>query len=633
MKGKTQIVKLLIFTLLFCLFGTACSSQNTNDDKKPAQSIGELKQQLEKTLEDAHIPGMSVAVVRRDGQDWVAGLGKADVASDRAATAETRFRIGSTSKGFVSLAVLMLVEQGKLSLEDPVHKLAPEVWFENRWEASDPVRIIHLLEHTTGWDDLHLHEYAKDSTTMSLLEAFDYDHHSRISRWPPGTRMAYCNSGPSVAAYIVEKVTGKRFEDYVRENIFTPIGMKTATYFQPTQEFSITYQTDGKTPKPYSNIIHRPSGAINASASDMANYLRFYLNRGRVNGTQVFPAAAINRMEIPTSTWAAKEGLKAGYGLSNYWTVYDGFVYHGHNGGIDGGLTEMAYMSDLGVGYFYSINSANGEAFNKIGKMIRAYITRDLQKPSIPPTASLPTNATEYTGWYEPDSPRLELTYFLERLLGMTYIHFEESRLLMTSLGEKNAIFLPVTGAQFRSVPLKESPEPVATAKLLNPNVKGKFIQMGLGMTTMKRIPTWLAIAEIFLTGFVLLSIVSIFVYAPFWILGGIIKKRRRPAERYMRLLPLIAVLSLVSIVVICMLSGDLIIFRLGNMTGWSFSLFLATIAFAVASVASAVVLWRKPKQEVRRIVRVYSIGVSTALLITTAYLAYWGIIGLRMWV
>ena len=191
---------------------------------------------------------MSVAIVRRDGQDWVAGLGKADVADDRAATAETRFRIGSTSKGFVSLAVLMLVEQGKLSLEDSVHKLAPEVWFENRWEASDPVRIVHLLEHTTGWDDLHLREYAKDSTTMSLLEAFDYDHHSRISRWPPGTRMAYCNSGPSVAAYIVEKVTGKRFEDYVRENLFVPIGMQTATYFQPTQEFSVTYQTDGKTP-------------------------------------------------------------------------------------------------------------------------------------------------------------------------------------------------------------------------------------------------------------------------------------------------------------------------------------------------------------------------------------------------
>ena len=97
----------------------------------------------------------------------------------------------------------------------PVRKLAPEVWFENRWEASDPVRVVNLLEHTTGWDDMHLHEYAVDAPpSLGLREALDSYHRSRISRWPPGTRMAYCNSGPPVAAYIVEKITHQRFEDY-----------------------------------------------------------------------------------------------------------------------------------------------------------------------------------------------------------------------------------------------------------------------------------------------------------------------------------------------------------------------------------------------------------------------------------
>ena len=115
----------------------------------------------------------------------------------------------------------MLADQGKLSLDDPVHKLAPEVWFENPWEATDPVRVVDLLEHTTGWDDMHLREYAKQAPdSMTLREGLDYDHHSRISRWRPGTRMAYCNSGPPVAAYIVEKLTGQRFEDYVQQNFF-----------------------------------------------------------------------------------------------------------------------------------------------------------------------------------------------------------------------------------------------------------------------------------------------------------------------------------------------------------------------------------------------------------------------------
>lgn len=359
-------MKSLTHLLLSCLLATACFAQNKKEDTpKPAQSIGELQKQLEKILKDTHTPGMSIAIVHRDGPEWIAGLGKADVAADRAKTPETLFRIGSTSKAFVSLSILKLANEGKLSLEDLVHKLVPEAWFENPWEASDPVRVVDLLEHTTGWDDIHIREYAKDAPpAMSLRDALGYDHHSRTSRWRPGTRMSYCNSGPPVAAYIVEKITGQRFEDYVTQNFFQPNGMKTATYSQPPSPLLTTlYHSDGKTPYPYWNILFRPSGSINASANDMAAYVRFYLNRGAVNGTQVMLDASIDRMEVPTRTWAAKEGLKTGYGLSNYWSIYQGFVYHGHNGGVEGGLTEMAYLPDYGVGYFYGINSGNGDAF------------------------------------------------------------------------------------------------------------------------------------------------------------------------------------------------------------------------------------------------------------------------------
>src|SRR6202012_6090666 len=121
-----------------------------------------------------------------------------------------------------------------------VQKLAPEVWFSNKWEANNPVRIVHLLENTTGWDDMHLREFAKDPLTMSSLETLDYDHSSRISRWRPGTRMSYCNSGPAVAAYIVEKIAGKNFEEYVEQNFFKPIGMQTTTYYKPVIESATT---------------------------------------------------------------------------------------------------------------------------------------------------------------------------------------------------------------------------------------------------------------------------------------------------------------------------------------------------------------------------------------------------------
>ena len=628
-------MKRIISVVLFSLFISICfAADKPKEEKpKPAQSIDELRQQLEKILKDTHTPGVSVAIVHKDGPEWVAGLGIADVAANRANTADTLFRIGSTSKAFTSLSILMLADQGRLSLDDPVHKLVPDLWYENRWESTDPIRIVHLLEHTTGWDDLHLREYAKDAPpTMTTLQGFDYDHHSRISRWRPGTRMAYCNSGPPAAAYIVEKLTGQRIEDFVEQNLFRPIGMKTATYFPPTAGTATTlYHGDGKTPYPYWNILLRPAGSINASANDMAAYVQFYLNRGAVAGKQLVPSADIDRMEVATSTWAAKDGMKAGYGLSNYWSIQDGFVYHGHDGGVEGGLTDMSYMPDHNVGYFYSINTGSGDAFEKIGTAIRAYITLKFPKPELPAAAPLPPNAADYAGWYEADSPRVEMTSFIDHLAGLAWIHFDNGKLLMSDLGDWNDAFVPVSGAQFRHVPKKDAPDPVATFGLLTPNPDGRFIHAGIG-AVMKRIPAWLALTKILCTVFVALSMLSIVIYAPFWLLGGISKRRRRPAERSLRLWPLLAVLCLVAMVAVVAVSGDNLIERMGNFTFWSAAVFATTLGFGFASVISVLAILSAPEEGVRPGVRRFSWIVSLALLIATAYLAYYGIIGLRTW-
>ena len=152
--------------------------------------------------------------------------------ANRATTPDTLFRIGSTSKAFASLSILKLANEGKLSLQDPVRKLVPEVWFQNRWEASDPVRVVDLLEHTTGWDDMHLREYAKDApeewacakrSTTTTTRAFRAG--GRAPAWPtatPARRLPLTSSRRSPASD--SKITCSK-------NFFVPIGMKTATYF------------------------------------------------------------------------------------------------------------------------------------------------------------------------------------------------------------------------------------------------------------------------------------------------------------------------------------------------------------------------------------------------------------------
>jgi len=167
-------------------------------------TIPELQKAIESVLKETKTPGAAIVIVSRDKTEWLAGIGQADVAGNRPVTGDTLFRLGSVSKGFVALAALQLQEAGKLKLTDTVQQWAPDVAFVNPWEATDPVRLEHLMEHTSGFDDMHFREYALDDPAMTLNAALAFGASSRVCRWPPGTRMAYCNSGPAVLAAVVE---------------------------------------------------------------------------------------------------------------------------------------------------------------------------------------------------------------------------------------------------------------------------------------------------------------------------------------------------------------------------------------------------------------------------------------------
>ncbi len=360
MNNLKTVFSLLSFFLLLQLTPPAVA----DEEKILPATLEELKTAVADVIREKDVPAVGIAMVDENGPVWVGALGKASLKDDVDADENTMFRIGSTSKMFVALSVLKLVEEGKLSLDDRVAGLAPDVIFENPWESTDPVRLVHLLEHTTGWDDIHLPEYAhSDPTPATLKEGLDFHPHSRISRWKPGTRMSYCNAGPPVAAYIVEQVTGQDFEQYVQENFFTPMGMDTMTYrlSDDVRQQGATLYANGNQPQEYWHIVMRPSGSINASPADMAKFVQFYLNRGADEGQQLISRSSLDRMETVTSTSGAKAGQSTGYGLHNYSSTYENWVYREHSGGVNGGLTEFSYLPEAGAGHAIMINSDNGE--------------------------------------------------------------------------------------------------------------------------------------------------------------------------------------------------------------------------------------------------------------------------------
>ena len=616
---------------LFAVFSLAVSGQARTDDEEAAvpTTIDELKAEITKILEEREVPSIGVALVDENGPVWIDAIGKSNLAKDIDVDTDSMFRIGSTSKMFVALSVLKLVEEGRLSLDDKVSDLAPEIEFENQWESTDPVRIVHLLEHTTGWDDIHLPEYGhNDPTPATLKEGLDFHPHSRVSRWVPGSRYSYCNSGPPVAAYIVGKISGQDFEDYVEENFFAAMGMETMTYrlSADVEAKGVTSYDNGNTPQSYWHISVRPSGSINASTSDMLRMVSLFVNRGAVDGEKLVAESSLERMERVGSTPAAAAGQELGYGLNNYSSVHENWVYRSHNGGVNGGLTELAYLPEHKIGYVFMINSGDGIAFGEISDLIRGYQTRDLLQPEIATGDNITDEHRALSGLYHPVNSRQQASYFLDRIFGAQKIWFEDGKLMRKSLLASDVTsYLAASPTMYRS----EDTGLVSLTSVVDPLV-GPVVHAG--SLVLKPASALLIYGQL---GIGALWALSITVSIVFFLVWGIRRLRGKiapgPAVK-IRVWPLLAGLSILFFVWMFSLGMVDPFTILAGPTLISVAIMLATIAFAVFAVAGTHAAFSYRGADINRVAYWYSAISSGLHLIVALYLLSFGVIGMMTW-
>ncbi len=336
------------------------------------QPILALKDSVIKVMEEKHIPGIFITVVNKDSVLWQAAIGEANVATKEKLTPNHVFKIGSVSKTFTALAVMKLVKEGRLSLNDELRKIAPEIPFTNKWSKTHPVKIKHLLEHEAGFDDMHIAAFVKDRPDgMTALEEVMNHKNSLESRWEPGLAYAYSNPGYMILGYLIEKISGQAYQKYIRDNVILPLNM-TETYFtsQKKQHTNIpvalgySWQNDTAKLAKDVKIIGEAAGALLSNAVDMSKFAQYFLNTTQQDSITLLSSEEVGKMEKNHGWFETKNRVEGGYhlGLYNRELGEAKHRFLGHDGGINGFVSAFVYSRELDLGIVLSNNGEKGNS-------------------------------------------------------------------------------------------------------------------------------------------------------------------------------------------------------------------------------------------------------------------------------
>ena len=373
------------------------------------------------------IAGGVVAVVKDGRVIFAHGYGYADVANRTPVVPDrTLFRVGSTSKLFTWTSVMQLVAAGKIDLDRDVNDYLD---FKIPPRFGKPITMRDLMTMTPGFaETLHNLMVATPARLVSLRQYLVEHLPPRI--FPPGKVVAYSNYGAALAGYIVQRVSGQPFDDYVRDHILKPLGMNHSTFDQPLPaalrgDLATAYITvGGKTIVPFEPVQAWPAGSLTSSATDMAKFMIAQLQNGQYDGASILPPATVALMH--SHQYSAAPGMN-GYDLGFYQENSHGLRIIGHGGDTVAFHSDLHLLLDKDVGIFMSFNSAgkapNGTAEGVRTELFQAFLDRyfPYQPPAQPTLATAKSDAARVAGWYW-SSRREDSALRLLFLLGQTHV-------------------------------------------------------------------------------------------------------------------------------------------------------------------------------------------------------------------
>ena len=305
----------------------------------------------------ANIAGAVIAVVKDGALVFAKGYGYAGTAKKTPISPDkTLFRLGSISKLFTWTAVMQQVEQGKLDLDRDVNHYLD---FKIPPAFDQPITLRDIMTHRTGFEETVKDLFVGSAEDLRPISHYLQSHMpSRI--FPPGMTPAYSNYAATMAAYIVERVSGQNFNDYVGEHIFKPLDMNNSTFHQPLPDALKTSMSNGYIlgsgePKGFEFIQGAPAGSLFASAADMTHFMIVHLQNGRYGDARVLKPETAMQMHARQEGWPkAMNAMCLGF----YEQSQNGYRTIGHEGNTVLFHSNLFLIVDANTGLFISYNSA-----------------------------------------------------------------------------------------------------------------------------------------------------------------------------------------------------------------------------------------------------------------------------------
>lgn len=338
-----------ILSLSLCLCGNPLSAAEPTDEF--ASSVEDI---CRDAVESGRTVGLSVAVARADTVLFAEGFGLANAELNVPATSETVYRIGSVTKEFTAAAVLLLVEDGRITLDAPVSEYLPD--YPAHAQA---VTARHLLQHTSGVKDFtRLPDYRKerplDVTQLAVLERFQ---HLPLD-FAPGEKYRYCNSGYFLLALIIEKVTEKTYREFLEERLFFKLGLRRtycdhAARIIPGRASGYTMWGGDLRNAPFISLNQTlGAGNLASTVTDLIAWQRGLMKH------RLLRSESIRAM---TTRGRLAGGRQFNYGFGIRPSRLDGKAVLRHGGGISGFRADLAYYPDSDVTIAVL---ANSDGFN-----------------------------------------------------------------------------------------------------------------------------------------------------------------------------------------------------------------------------------------------------------------------------